>query len=493
MKYCVIGSGIGGGILAKKIAKKNTHSEVLLIDAGGEKSTSNVTIDNVGLPFGLRATTAIELGGTTNLWHGVLSKLDPIDFEKRDWIPNSGWPILLSDLEPYYKESAAIFNVKKYAFFEQNGLPKDLSKKLQDISFDRTIFENKLFQQPLPTLRLKKELIEAERSLTNLTILSNTTVLKLEFKKKSNEVQKIIVGKEDGKTDEIVADIFIICAGALETPRLLLNSKIDNKNIGKFLMDHPMGNLCQLEFKKPHKAHLYSDMKYHPNNKIKTGLLFLKETQKKHQLLNHNFYLRPSFKKGINNESETVKLAFLTFLSGKISIKDVWKLLKNFNVILQILAYKFTLNFTYKFTDLFFVTEQIPNEKSTVSLSHKTDKWGYPIAKVDWQLTKQDFNSLSDSFKLIHKGFSPEDFNFIHQEKDLIWNEIYTSAAHHVGTARMSENKNSGVVDKNLKVHNIDNLYICDGSVFTTSGNVNSGFTIAALACRLANHFKEKE
>jgi choline dehydrogenase-like flavoprotein len=48
------------------------------------------------------------------------------------------------------------------------------------------------------------------------------------------------------------------------------------------------------------------------------------------------------------------------------------------------------------------------------------------------------------------------------------------------------------VVDKNLKVFETKNLYVCDGSVFTTAGNVNSGLTIATFACRLAKHLTSK-
>lgn len=48
----------------------------------------------------------------------------------------------------------------------------------------------------------------------------------------------------------------------------------------------------------------------------------------------------------------------------------------------------------------------------------------------------------------------------------------------------MGHDENEGVVDKNLKVFGIDNLYVCDGSIFTTAGNV----TISAFACRLAEH-----
>lgn len=256
-------------------------------------------------------------------------------------------------------------------------------------------------------------------------------------------------------------------------------------------MDHPMGNLCQMEFLKPAKYPIYSDTKYSPNMKIKTGLELEDEKQKELKLPNHNFYLRPSFKKGIDNESEKVKLSLLAFKDGGVTLKDVIRVLTNPNVVMQIIAYKFSLNVTFKYADLFFVTEQIPNEKSYVVLSDKKDKWGYQKAMVNWQVSKEDIESMKVWFELLlTKLFPKEHYKFTHTLKDFNWEEIFTSAIHHVGTCRMAENKENGVVDKNLKVFDTTNLYVCDGSIFTTAGNVNNGLTISAFACRLADHLE---
>jgi choline dehydrogenase-like flavoprotein len=59
---------------------------------------------------------------------------------------------------------------------------------------------------------------------------------------------------------------------------------------------------------------------------------------------------------------------------------------------------------------------------------------------------------------------------------------------HHMGTTRMAESPDKGVVDKDLRVFGIDNFYIGDSSVFTTCGHVNPTFTIVELSLRLADH-----
>ena len=485
-EICIIGSGIGGGTIAKKLYDNNIN--FVIVEAGGLSGNSkNVSYDTTGKEFGVRSTTTIQLGGTSNLWHGVLSELDKIDFEKRDWIPNSGWPITYNDIQPYYKEASDLLKIEYYNYFDATKLSPQLNNYLNDLPINSRYLKNKLFQQPLPVTNFKNIINEICQNSDKYNCYYNAPVLELIIT--DNSVKKIRIGKDDGSFDYIESNIFILCSGALETPRLLLNSNIKNSNIGRYLMDHPMGNLCQVEFVKPQKAPIYSDTKYSKYSKIKTGLEFQDDFQKQYKLPNHNFFLRPSFHKGINNETEKVKLSLLAFKDGGVSIKDLKVVLTNLNIIKQILVYKLSLNVIFKYADLFFVTEQIPNWNSYVSLSHKKDRWDYRISKVHWQLSQQDIDSIRFIFGLLIRDvFSKEMFRFINSETDFFWENICTSAIHHVGTARMAINKQEGVVDKDLKVFGLNNLYICDGSIFPTSGNVNNGLSISAFACRLVSH-----
>lgn len=488
-KICLIGSGIAGGSLAVKLAEKGIG--YILVEAGGlDSSSESVKYENVGRDFGLRSTTAIQLGGTSNLWHGVLSPLDEIDFQERDWIPNSGWPITLDDLKDYYAEAAEMLNVRDYAYFNTDELSDELKAKLDDMKFNRGILKNKMFQQPLPEVNFKDKIIPLVEKSDKYHAILNTTALKLNLDA-NGKIVSLTVGFPDGSTGQIEADVFIVSAGALETPRLLLNSGIDNKNVGKYLMDHPMGNLCQVQFRHRQKAHIYSAMRYLSDIAIKTGLELTPEMQKEMRFPNHTFYMRPSFKKGVNNETEKIKLSLLAFKDGGLTASDVWRVMTNLNVIYQILTYKLSLDTTYKYADLFFVTEQIPSENSCVSLSDKRDKWGFPISKVNWQVAEQEIEVMEKWYTLLkEQALGEENYIFTHEFKDINWNRFFTSAAHHVGTARMANSADKGVVDKSLKVFGTENLYVCDGSIFTTSGNVNNGFTISAFACRLAEHIR---
>lgn len=487
--FCIIGTGIGGGMLLKELAQRLPNKNVVVIEAGGHSRKKEEHYVSKGLEFKM-ITTSIQLGGTSNLWHGLLGELDPIDFKHRPWIPYSGWPIDLSDLQDYYYASAKFWGVEKPEYFTQKLLPQALSNLLIDISFNKKLLRNKLFQRPPYVKSLRNYISDIAEKNKNIKLLVQTTALELIEDNSKKSIKSCKVGLPDGSIQEIRAKTFILCAGALETPRIMLNSRcFVNENIGKFLMDHPMGNLLQIQFKKPQKAPIYSDTVYGSGIRIKTGLVFTEETQEAYQLPNHNFYIRPSFSKGIDDRSEKVKLSLLTYKSGKIRLKDIWRVITNLNVVRQILTYKLSLNVTYKYADLFFMMEQVPSKKSYVGLSQEKDKYNYPKAEINWNLTDYDIENMNVVYKLCRENIFPkEQFEIIHSENDFDWPNIYTSGAHHVGTARMSNTIESGVVDSNLKVHCKENLYVCDGSVFPTSGNVNIGLTISALAIRLASH-----
>lgn len=488
---CIIGSGIGGGTLAYQLV--NAGEKCFTVESGHVNAQVEPEVGGefTGRPFGIRTTRDIRVGGTSNLWHGVLSPLDDIDFKARSWVEDSGWPITLDDLHKYYSQAANILGPIDTKLYHESNLTTKLKEMLKAVQFNANILKNKIFQQPLPTKNFKNLLPPLVSD--NYQIMEGLTALKLRIDQ-SGKVTGLYVGKPSGDIGLIIAKKFVISTGALESPRLLLNSDIKNINIGKYLMDHPMGNLFQIKFPEKLRAHIYSDYKFKDNCKIKTGLVFSEEIQKKYKLLNHCFYFRPSFVRGIDNRSEKIKLSLLAFKDGGVTFKDVVNLILNLNVVAQILIYKFSLNVKYKYADIFCVTEQKPSSDSFVTLSETRDKFGFRKAKINWTVSDKEERDMNQLYEILKKeGLANYGYEFTHELSDLSWSKNYSSAAHHVGTCRMANSENNGVVDENLKVFGLDNLYICDGSVFPTSGNVNSSFTISALACRLAEYLTEKE
>ena len=256
-------------------------------------------------------------------------------------------------------------------------------------------------------------------------------------------------------------------------------------------MDHPKGYLSEIKIKsKIKKNSIYGVFHYKKSDlQIKNIFTFKDNIQKKYRLLNHGFFLKP-IKFSLKKTMIIERLSFLynSLNSRNLTLLDILFILKNI-LYFPLAAYmKFNKKATFSRLGLYIVSEQSPNPKSKVSLSKIKDKWGYPIAKVNWLLKKSDLKNIYKSYEFLKKALIKENPSFKNEfAKNHNFLDIFLeSAAHHSGTARMSNCQENGVVDKNCKVFNIDNLFICDASIFTRSGNANPVLNIAIFSIRLS-------
>ena len=134
--------------------------------------------------------------------------------------------------------------------------------------------------------------------------------------------------------------------------------------------------------------------------------------------------------------------------------------------------------------------EMAPNPASRITLSEKQDAvFGLSEVKIDWQLSDLD----QRTYEVTGSLFKASVAKLGGQAWVADWADVkaqMTVNGHHIGTTRMSSDPADGVVDANLKVHSIDNLYVAGASVFRTAGISNPTFTIIALSMRLAEHLR---
>src|SRR5215475_4102846 len=165
--YCVVGSGMGGAATAYKLALAG--KDVLLVEAGNTSElppgcTPAVTAEHTGRAFGIPVSRCIELGGTSNAWHGVCTPLEDIDFEQRPWLGDTGWPIGRRDLDPYYVEAARLFGHEQLTGLQPNHLPSAVQHALEEIEFDHSILLPKLLEYRIPPFRWKHALLDLAAS-----------------------------------------------------------------------------------------------------------------------------------------------------------------------------------------------------------------------------------------------------------------------------------------------------------------------------------------
>jgi choline dehydrogenase-like flavoprotein len=134
--------------------------------------------------------------------------------------------------------------------------------------------------------------------------------------------------------------------------------------------------------------------------------------------------------------------------------------------------------------------EQRPDPASRVTLGHERDRLGRRRLRMDWRVGTDTLHTHRRFHRLLADRLAYEDAGTLESQllDDASCVPAYRDAAHPMGTTRMSSSPADGVVDANLRLHAIDNLYVAGSSVFPTGGHANPTLTVVALALRLAGH-----
>lgn len=116
---------------------------------------------------------------------------------------------------------------------------------------------------------------------------------------------------------------------------------------------------------------------------------------------------------------------------------------------------------------------------------------GIPRLRLDWRFTELERKSLKAIAITLGGEFGRLNMGRLQLPTWLAEDgepEWISGSNHHMGTTRMADSPKKGVVDKECRVHGVQNLYVAGSSVFPTSGFVNPTLTLVALALRLADH-----
>ncbi len=434
---CIIGSGPAGLTIASEFADAN--KKICVVESGGlEKSThadSLREVQNTGEISIMHRSRERRLGGTSSTWTGISAPMDPIDME--------GWPFGLSELIPFYRKSS------KYGFpeFEKFEI-KNWTPILR--------LEAKKFIAGNPPWHFGNE-IGHIFDKPNIELIVDSTVTHLISK--GTAVTGAQVKKTDGSTKVISAKKFVLAVGGIEAPRLLLLSTLGNEHdqVGRYLMNHPKKALGFFHFTKPTKNIPYILKQTEPGWSGYLGLRIKEDLQKSLGLVNSYFRLE-----------EVLSL-------GQKIIRKVFP----------------RMNFAITEARLWNFMEMEPIAENRLTLSETLDANGQPIPLIKIATTARDRKSIIELHRIFGEEMERAGIGRLESDLSKIdpW-PIVSDASHHIGGTIMGSDPKRSVVDTNLKVHSVDNLYICSSSVFPTSGNANPTYTIVALAIRLAEYLR---
>lgn len=480
MDICVVGSGMGGSILVEELAKTSGFN-ITVVDCDSIESSfdNSKSLDtNKDKQLSEEITVGYGFGGTTNLWHGVLTSLDSEDWKEIDKVCNSDvyndWVNSSSKLGNYFNG----FDINN---LHQIRDTKNIKTFLNLDGFDiKNYYVQKL---PFRSRNLIKDLIEKNK---NVNLLESAVAISLSSD--SSRTCKYLTYSKNEKIQTLIADIFIISAGALETPRILLqNSKIISPtipNLGKGLIDHPHAIVGKITLPKKifYKSHGGSSSSLLSPYRI--GLTINKELRR-NKKLNHSIFLRPH----LGNDHDQWRKNIKALLQEKFSfslIKRVFFLKDIFSTVIILLAEKFGFGV---YTDQIAVSVQLEQDiynGGEVTLSEYIDKFGRQVPLIKRHFSEDHLKDIESIHNIIKKSLVK---GSLYDAYPINFTDL-NSGAHHSGTCRMGRDSLSAVVDANLKYFGYDNVFICDASVIPKIGNANLSITIGGFALRLAEYLK---
>ncbi|MFC1642340.1 GMC family oxidoreductase [Myxococcota bacterium] len=147
---------------------------------------------------------------------------------------------------------------------------------------------------------------------------------------------------------------------------------------------------------------------------------------------------------------------------------------------------------------LYVRSEQPPDPESRITLSQARDPLGMRRPILNWHVGKRVHSTIGRGLELLAGAFGHARlgrvYSFLHAQDESrvgAWPE-FAGGYHHMGTTRMGSDPAHSVVDRDCRVHGMENLYIAGSSVFTTAGFSNPTLTLLALALRLAKHLERE-
>ncbi|MCH7794138.1 MAG: GMC family oxidoreductase [Proteobacteria bacterium] len=503
----VIGSGAGGGTLANELCQKGV--KVVLLEAGKRESpesfqnnewgsfgqvtwldkrttsgTWRVAKDFAGLPAWICKT----VGGSTVHWAGASLRLQEHEFKAKTTYGGIAganlldWPLTLQDLEPYYAKAEDKIGVTRthgipglpgnnnfkvmYAGAKRlgyksvhtgrmgiNSRPRDGRPACQQIGF---CFQGCKSGAKWSTLYTE---VPAAEETGNLDLRTQAQALKIETGA-DGKVSGVLYADKDGNQRVQKARAVCVAGNSIETPRLLLNSANSSSpdglanssgQVGKNYMRHMTGSVYAT-FERPVNMYRGTTM---------AGIITDENVND------------PSRGFAGGYELETLSLG-VPFMAAFLN-PGAWG--ADFAAAMDMYDHM---------AGMWIVGEDMPQESNAITLhASETDQFGLPVPNVHFDDHPNDIAMRNHAYK---QGSAVYDAAGAIRNYEV---PPYPST-HNLGTCRMSEKAADGVCNKFGQTHDVANLFISDGSQFTTGGAENPTLTIVTLAIRQADYIADQ-
>jgi len=531
---CVVGSGPAGATVANELASSGLR--VCVLESGRERPTAlgdaRRAVESEGIAIKEWSRERV-LGGASTTWAGLSSPLDAVDLEARPWLASSGWPIAGEELSRWYGEASARYRFPAAERFGEAGFARLRERGSLRPAWRRV--EEKVFLACAEPQDFGRELRATWEGPVDLYL--DATVVALESAGAGRRVSLARVRTSAGRVLELRARAFVLACGGVENARLCLLSRDlcprglgnERDQVGRWFMNHPKNYFGVLRLRRPVVSEPYWFGSLHQGFAGYAGLRLSQEEQRRRGLLNSYVRLEPLFPwsddDGVESLVLLVKKSRFFFARWKAAREEQVVELRDYSETgddselqnrrrtalgwLALLG-QVALHAPSVLAYLWFrlvpgqrpkvrrvrlrnFLEMEPDPAQRVELGAGLDPDGLPVARVRHAPSELDRRSIVALHEALREELAEQGIADL--EGDLSRAEpwpIDQDASHHIGGTRMGTDPATSVVDPDLRVHGVENVWCAGASVFPTSGCANPTFTIVALSIRLAAHLRER-
>ncbi len=513
---CIVGAGPAGIAIVDRL--RDSGLSLLLLESGGfnlERPTQTLYRGEiVGQDyFRLDACRWRLFGGGSNRWGGWCRPLEAVDYTRREWLENSGWPIGPEALHPYEADAAKLFELTGPNFdleTWQDRMPKPLTLKGSN-------FENIVFQFSPQTNFVDHYRRRIARA-GNVTTLIHANLKSIQLDPGSRRAGLLTVSTLTGRTLTVRPRAVVLATGGIENARLLLASQHDQTEglgnefdaVGRYFMEHlhvPAGHIL-MAGETRHSA--FYRKAFYGAAELRGLVAPTEDARRHHKLLGTSIALEPPryyFGTPFVGWPPSITFGpvrmYKRFRTGRL--KPLVERLKNFADHAYTLPQRFhTSRLAHRalvragqqgkydrLAALYFRAEQAPDAANRVTLSGQLDAMGMPETRLEWRARSSDTDSIMSWLNIFERDLRERGLGDVIAPADG-WEAGIIGGPHHMGTTRMSSDPRRGVVNAECRLHSVENLYIAGSSVFTTGGYPNPTFTLVTLALRLADTLRRR-
>ena len=495
-QICIVGAGAAGILLAVELSKQG--KSVMVLEGGGrdieEAAQEPYRSEVVGHEHrGIHTGRFRAHGGTTTRWGGQILELNAEDFERREWIPGSGWPFSRDELEPFYRRALDFEGLGRVLqndadVWKSLGLTEPFFPELQ-------CYLTRWCPEP-NFARLHAKALETNDNL-QIWLHANAVELLME----GETVRALRVRTQQGSEALVHADHFVFCMGTIECVRFFLQPRAGdlpwNRSglLGRHFQDHVDANAARVIPRDRRQfAELFDNIflrgfKYQPKLRLRP------DEQRRDRILNCAATM--SFSSNVDDALAAIKTTAKHLLGGRFSELNTTDILRSARhaPLLARQAARYALrhrvyNPASAGVRLRVHCEQRPDSQSSITLSAERDSLGLLRARLDWRISGLELETIRHFAETATNSLAPladvqPDPALINHDPAFL--DRCDDSNHHMGGMRMAASPSDGVVTPDLLLHGTRNVYVCSGAVFPTSGFSNPTHTVLALAMRLAD------